>query len=111
MDTGRRKPMVLSGRHALGGIYLNLTHYGRLGGKKLVGLQFDMGFFAFGVAAAYFTVLTSATDCNRSFSFSSSRRQAIWATLGVGCVAFSDRIIDGLQDTQPLSYSSIKKLP
>jgi hypothetical protein len=46
MDTGRRKPMVLSGRHALGGIYLNHTHYGRLGGKKLVRLQFDMRFFA-----------------------------------------------------------------
>jgi len=43
MDTGRRKPS-LWGRLALGGIYLNLTHYGRLAGKKLVGLQ--LGFFA-----------------------------------------------------------------
>jgi hypothetical protein len=88
MDTGASQS--LCGRHALGGIYLNLTHYGRLAGKSWLDYSLACGVFcfAFGVAAAHFTVLTGATDCNCSFYFSSSRRQAIWATLASAALLF-----------------------
>jgi len=82
--------MALSGRQALGGIYLNLTHYGRLAWKKLVGLQFEVwGFFAciWGCGCAFDWFLTGATDCNCSFYFS-SRRHATGVGLSVAVRCF-----------------------